>query len=365
VSRSVLLSAAAVGTLVGISVLRFAVADPGIMLLTVVPITLLGVMYGIRGGLVGAVVASAAFLVWAFTRRHYGVIGPIDEPVVFFTLGLVAGIYAHGALGDCDPRRAVRLAELRRALQRGEVVFHYQPLAEARTRRAVGLEALARWEHPDRGRIEPAGFMPLAEGDERTIWALTRLAIDRSLGDLFAWGDAATEITIAINLSPLSLGRQDLAQEFSQILEQHRFPASRLAIEITETALVGLPPGAAHVLDSLKALGMTIALDDFGTGYSSITRLGRLPFDTLKVDLSLIGLPPARDAHRILSAMIELAQALGLGVVVEHVEDDETWNELSRLGCDLIQGFRLSPPLPADEVQNWLQHPSRSVAGPA
>jgi EAL domain-containing protein (putative c-di-GMP-specific phosphodiesterase class I) len=365
VSRSVLLIAAAVGMLVGISVVRFEVADPGIMLLTVVPITLLGVMYGLRGGLIGAVVASVVFLVWAFTRQHHGVIEVIDEPVVFFTLGLVAGMYAHGALGDCDPRRAVRLAELRRAIQQGEVVFDYQPLAEARTRRVVGLEALARWEHPGRGRIEPAGFMALAEGDRRTIWSLTRLAVDRSLGDLFAWGDAATEITISINLSPVSLGRQDLAQELAQILDQHRFSASRLAIEITETALVDLPPGAAHVLDSLKALGMTIVLDDFGTGSSSITRLGRLPFDTLKVDLSLIGLPPASDAHRILSAMIELAQALGLGVVAERVEDDDTWNEVTRLGCDLIQGSRLSPPLAADEVQNWLEHSSRSVTGPA
>jgi thiamine transporter ThiT len=112
VSRSLLLTATAVGMLVGISVVRFEVADPGIMLLTVVPITLFGVMYGIRGGLVGAVVASALFLVWAFTRRHHGVIELSDEPVVFFTLGLVAGMYAHGALGDCDPRHAVRLAPL-------------------------------------------------------------------------------------------------------------------------------------------------------------------------------------------------------------------------------------------------------------
>ena len=110
---------------------------------------------------------------------------------------------------------------------------------------------------------------------------------------------------------------------------------------------------------------MRIVLDDFGTGYSSITRLGRLPFDTLKVDLSLIGLPPASDAHRILSAVIELAQALGLGVVAERVEDDDTWDEVTRLGCDLIQGSRLSPPLPADEVQNWLEHPGRSVTDPA
>jgi diguanylate cyclase len=175
----------------------------------------------------------------------------------------------------------------------------------------------------------------------------------------------AAQSPITINLSPVSLGRRDLAQELSRILEKHRFSASRLAIEITETALIELPQGAVHALNSLERLGMRIVLDDFGTGYSSITRLGRLPFNTLKIDLSLIGVPPARDARRILKAMIELAQALGLRVVAERVEDDDTWEEMARLGCDQIQGFGLSPPLPADEVQDWLQHPSRSVAGHA
>jgi EAL domain-containing protein (putative c-di-GMP-specific phosphodiesterase class I) len=362
-SRSALLTAAAVGMLVGISILRFEVADPGIMLLAAVPITLLAVMYGVVTGLAAAVVATAVFLIWTFTRGHPGVVEVIDEPAVFFMLGIAAGIYAHGALGDLDLRHAVQRAELRRGIHRGEVVFHYQPLADARTRRVVGLEVLARWEHPDRGRIEPAGFIPLAERDEQTIWELTLLAVDRSLADVSAWGDAAGEVTISINLSSVSLGRPDLAAEFSRMLEGHRFPASRLAIEITETALVGLPEGAAHALDSLKRLGMTIVLDDFGTGYSSITRLGRLPVDTLKVDLRLIGLPPASDANRILKAMIELARALGLQIVAECVEDDDTWDEVTRMGCDLIQGFRLCPPLPADEVQDWLQRANPSVAG--
>ena len=173
----------------------------------------------------------------------------------------------------------------------------------------------------------------------------------------------AREITIFINLSSVSLGRRDLAAAFSHILEKHRFPASRLAVELTETALVGAPDRAAHALGALKQLGMAIVLDDFGEGYSSITRLGRLPFDTLKVDLSLIGLPSASDANRILTAMIQLAHSLGLQIVVERIEDDEVRDELTRLGCDLIQGFLVCPPLPADEVQDYLRNPSRSVAG--
>jgi EAL domain-containing protein (putative c-di-GMP-specific phosphodiesterase class I) len=357
-SRSVLLTAAAVGMLVGISILRVAVAEPGIMLLAVVPITLLGVMYGVRGGLAGAALASAVFLVWAFTRGHPGVVEEIDEPGVFFVLGLVAGIYARGALGNFDPHQAAQLAELRTAIGRGEVILHYQPLADANTRRVVGFEALARWDHPVRGRIGPAEFIPVAEHDERTIWELTLLAVDRALADLSAWGQVADEITISINVSSVNIGRRDLATELSRVLEQHAFPASRLAIEITETALVGLPQEAENALGSLKRLGMAIMLDDFGTGYSSITRLGRLPFDLLKVDLHVIGRPPARDANRILKGMIELAQALGLQVVAEGVEDDDTWRELTRMGCDLIQGFGLSPPLPPDQVPAWLQHAS-------
>lgn len=248
-------------------------------------------------------------------------------------------------------------------MQLGEVVFRYQPLVDARTGRVVGLEALARWEHPDRGQIEPETFIPLAERDERIIWELTLLAVDRSLGDAAAWGEVASDVTIFVNLSSVSLGRRDLVAAFSPILERHRFPPSRLAVEVTETALVGLPDRAAHALDALKQLGMKIVLDDFGEGYSSITRLGRLPFDTLKVDLSLIGLTSASDANRVLKAMVQLAHSLGLQIVAEYIEDDEIRNELTQLGYDLIQGFLVCPPLPADEVHDYLRHASRSVAG--
>lgn len=357
-SRSVLLPAVAVGILLGISVVRFEVTEPGVMLFAVFPIALLGMLYGVSGGLASAGVACAVFLVWTFTRGNPSAVGTIDEPVVFFTVGLITGIYANGALGDSDPRHAVRLAEFRRAIRRGQVVFHYQPLANARTHRVVAFEALARWQHPDRGLLEPAEFIPLAEGDERTIWELTVLAIDCSLADLSAWGELADEVTVWINLSPVSLGRRDLPLEFSRVLEKHGFPASRLAVEVTENALVAAPRRAAELLGDLKHLGMKIVLDDFGAGQSSISRLGQLPIDTLKVDLGLIGLPPADGAPRILAAIIELARALGLQIVAERVEDDDTWTEIAHMGFDLVQGSRLCPPLPADQVRLWLQHPS-------
>lgn len=357
-SRSVLLPAVAVGMLLGISVVRFEVAEPGVMLFAVFPIALLAMFYGVPGGLASAAVASAVFIVWMFTRGNPSVVGVIDEPVVFFTLGLVTGIYANGALGDYNPRHAIRRAEFRRAIRQGEVVFYYQPLADARTHRVVALEALARWEHPVRGLLQPAEFIPLAERDEQTIWELTLLAIDRSLAALSAWGELAHEVTIWINLSPVSLGRRDLASELSHVLEEHDFPACRLAVEITENALVTVPRRAAQALGDLKRLGMQIVLDDFGAGYSSISRLGRLPIDTLKVDLHLIGVPLADDAGRILTAIIELAQALALQSVAERIEDDDTWAEVAQIGFDLVQGSRLCPPLPAHQVEHWLQQPS-------
>jgi EAL domain-containing protein (putative c-di-GMP-specific phosphodiesterase class I) len=367
-SRSLLLPAVAVGMLVGISLIRFEVGEPGVMLFAVVPIGLLGMLYGVRGGLAGAAVASAVFLVWAFTRGHPSAVALIEEPAVFFLFGLLTGVYAEGALGDPDPRRALQRADLRRGLRRGEVVFHYQPLADARSLRAVGFEALARWQHPVRGLLQPAEFIPVAELDERTIWELTLVAVDRALADLSAWGEIAAEIRMWINLSPASVGRRDLAAEFSHLLEKHGLPASRLAIEVTETALIRVPHRAAPALDSLRQLGMTIVLDDFGAGQSSIGRLGRLPIDALKVDLDLIGVPAASDPHRILRAIIELAQALGLQVVAERVEDADGWTAVARAGCDLVQGFGVSPPLPADQVQAWLRHPSFQSAmsqGPA
>jgi EAL domain-containing protein (putative c-di-GMP-specific phosphodiesterase class I) len=305
-------------------------------------------------------VSSAVFLVWLFTQGQPSALEAIEEPVVFFVLGLVTGIYADGALGDYAPRPALQRAALRRAIRSGEVVFHYQPLADAGTRRIVGLEALARWEHPVRGRIEPAEFIPLAEGDEHTIWELTLLALDRALTDLRTWGDAGDDLTMWINLSSISLERKDLASEFSRILDEHSVPASRLAIEITETALVATPRRAPHALDSLRQLGATFVVDDFGTGHSSISRLGRLPIEALKVDLNTIGTPLVIDAHRILKAIIKMAQALEVRVVAEHVDDEVTWGEVAGLGCDLIQGFGVSPPLAADQVQGWLEQMSRA-----
>jgi EAL domain-containing protein (putative c-di-GMP-specific phosphodiesterase class I) len=359
-SRSVLLLVTAVGTLVGICVVRFVVGDPGVMLFCVVPIALLGMMYGVRGGLAAAAAASAVFLVWAFTRGDQGWLRVIEEPVVFFVLGLVTGIYADGALGDCDPRRAIQRAELRRAMRRGEVVFYYQPLADARTRRVVGFEALARWQHPARGLLGPGSFIPVAEEDEKTIWELTLLAVDRSLADLSAWGEVARDVTISINVSPASLSHRDLAREFSRVVEKHGFPASRLAVEVTETALATSPDRAADAIESLRAMGMTTVLDDFGTGHSSISRLGRLAIDELKVDLNLIGPPSDPNAHRILTAIVEIARALELQVAAEWVADDETWDQIERLGYDLVQGSRISPPLQADRVPGWLQVANQS-----
>ena len=363
-SRSVLLLVTAVGSLVGICVVRFVVGDPGVMLLCVVPIALLGMMYGVRGGLAGAAVASAVFLVWALTRGDQSWLRVIEEPVVFFVLGLVTGIYADGALGDCDPRHAIQRADLRRAMRHGEVVFYYQPLANPRTRRVVGFEALARWQHPTRGLVEPGSFIPLAEGDERTIWELTLLAVDRSLADLSAWGQIAHDVKISINVSSVSLSHRDLAGEFSRVVQRHGFPASRLVIEVTETALATSPGRAADAIESLREMGMTVVLDDFGTGHSSISRLGRLAIDELKVDLNLIGPPSDRRAHRILAAIVEMARALELQVAAEWVEDEETWDQIERLGCDLVQGSRLSLPLPADQVRSWLEQANQASVGP-
>lgn len=318
-SRSVLLLMAAVSSLVAISVIRLTVAEPGIMLLAVVPIALFGMMYGVRGGLAAAAAASAVFLVWASTRGHPSALGVIEEPVVFFVLGLVTGIYAKGALGTVTP--ATRYSE---------------PSFAKRFSAARWSSTTSLWHTPKLGAW--SGLRP---------W--------RS-----AWGDIAADVTISINVSPISLSHRDLAGEFSRVIEKHGFPASRLAVEVTETALATNPGRAVEALESLNGMGMTIVLDDFGTGHSSISRLGRLAIDELKLDLNLIGPPSDPDAHRILVAIIEMSRALGLQVVAEWVEDEETWDELTRMGCDVIQGSRLSPPLPADQVQGWLQRATQS-----
>jgi diguanylate cyclase (GGDEF)-like protein len=260
----------------------------------------------------------------------------------------------HPSQDEHSPARLSLAAELRRALDEDELVVHYQPKAELATGRVVGVEALVRWLHPQRGLLAPAEFVSLAE-NTGLIGPLTMVVLEQSLRQLRAWDDEGLQLDVAVNLSTRSLLDRSLPERVGRLLERYGLHGSRLELEITESMVAADPQRARHVLDELAALAVALTVDDFGTGYSSLTNLRELPVGELKIDKSFIlGMRTSESDAIIVGSTIELARRLGLRTVAEGVEDRELWNDLRTLGCDLGQGFWLARPMPADQFGSWM-----------
>lgn len=246
-------------------------------------------------------------------------------------------------------------------LARSEVVPFFQPIVDLKRGEVVGLEALARWQHPERGLISPAEFIPVAEecGHINTIFeSILRHCCQAAL----SWPD---DVTVSINLSPVQFRNPDLAGLIRRILMQERFDARRIELEVTENAIVSDPEIARKILHELRQIGIRVALDDFGTGYASLSHLRCLPFDKIKIDRSFVSRmqEDASDAS-IVRAVIGLASSLGLSVTAEGIETEEQVSVLRRLGCDLGQGYHLGRPVRADEIDALFAQPSPD-AGPS
>jgi diguanylate cyclase (GGDEF)-like protein len=265
-----------------------------------------------------------------------------------------------------SPRRLTLAAALPGAMERGELRLAYQPKADLRTGGIVGVEALARWEHPELGEIDPAEFVPIAE-QTGLIIALTTAVLEAALERVAAWRALGHELSVAVNLSARSFLDERLADEIPLLLAARGLPPSCLELEITESMLMQDPQRARVTLERLAATGVGLAVDDFGTGYSSLVLLKRLPVDTIKIDRSFV-LDMVEDEadEAIVRSTIELAHNLGLRVVAEGVESAEAWMRLAALGCDLAQGFHLAHPLPAGRLLALLEaerhEPLRLVA---
>ena len=341
-----------------LSVLRFVFPDAkDILLLAVVPIALLAVMYGWRGGLLAAAWTVAVHLIWAVGQESLTPLEYVAEPLAFFLLGSLNGFYAHGALGDYDLARQALRRDLQQAIDKGHLVLHYQPIVAIEHGTTVAVEALVRWKHPERGMIGPDRFIPAAERDPATILALTlhtlelaaRFARDR-LGLL--------PIRVAVNLSPAALADPELPEKMAAVLKEADLPADRIEVEITETAFVIGEEAVSELINRIRALGIgSIVLDDFGVGHSSLARLRALELDGLKIDRALAGDLERRESEVIVKAIMEMAHGLGMPVTAEGVEDDQTRAHLTSLGCDHIQGYGVSPPLPGDDILVWLDQP--------
>ena len=255
------------------------------------------------------------------------------------------------------------VAELRVGIARGELEVHYQPQCDCDTGVLVGLEALVRWRHPERGLLYPDAFIPAAE-TTTVINALTAAVLDDALGQLAGWRAVGIDVTVAVNVSARQMTDLDLPATVAASLARHAIPPSRLTLEVTESSMMADPGRTAAVLGALANVGVGLSIDDFGTGYSSMRYLTRLGAHELKIDRSFVmGMSANPDDAVIVRSIIELGHSLGMRVVAEGVETAAVWSALTDLDCDLGQGYLLSRPMPAAEVRLWSDDIAASAVG--
>ncbi len=254
-----------------------------------------------------------------------------------------------------DPSQLALLSELRRALDGNELLLHYQPKVDLKTRSVVGAEALLRWVHPKRGFVPPGEFIPLAE-QTGLIRPLTRWVLDRAAGEARAWERAGRSIPVAVNVSARSLHDDRIVDDVEEALLTHDLKAARLVVEVTESAVMSDERRAAEVLSSLTRRGVSVAIDDFGIGYTSFGLLRKLPVHELKIDkLFVKGMRgDTGEDTAIVRSTADLAHNLGLNVVAEGVEDQWTLDLLATFGCDQAQGYHIARPMPGADFGGWL-----------
>jgi EAL domain-containing protein (putative c-di-GMP-specific phosphodiesterase class I) len=242
---------------------------------------------------------------------------------------------------------------LRRALGRSELCLFYQPVLDVDSGSVVGVEALLRWNHPERGLLRPAEFISLAE-DTGLILPIGRWALQEACRQAQRWREADPQrlpLTIAVNLSARQLAQPDVADMVAEALESTGTDPSQVWLEITESVLTGDTETTIGALRALKALGVRLSVDDFGTGYSSLLYLKRFPVDTLKVDRAFVaGLGTHPEDTAIVAGVVRLAQTLGLTAIAEGVETEEQRAALLALGCDLAQGYLFGHPEPPEDL---------------
>jgi len=277
------------------------------------------------------------------------------DVAMYAAKGSLTGLAVFSAEHERDSSgRLALMSDLRRAVDEGELVLYYQPQLDLRTGAISSVEALVRWMHPKRGLVGPDDFIPLAE---RTglIKRLTRTVLTEAIRQARAWELAGLRMPIAVNLSMRNIHDPQLPQTIAQLLQRWDARPDLLRLEMTETVLAADPQRALQTMDSLRAMGVHIALDDFGIGYSSLAYLNRLPLDEIKIDRSfVIGMIDDESSATIVRATVELGHGLGYAVVAEGVENAETRQRLTALGCDAIQGFLVARPMPADQAAEWI-----------
>ena len=259
------------------------------------------------------------------------------------------------------PQISIEVDDLRRAIEQGEIHPHYQPKVRLATLELESVEALARWNHPKHGPVSPGVFIPLAE-EHGLIDALTDVMLEQAIKQCKELRDGGLSIQLAVNLSVDSLDRLDLPEYISGVVERAGIETSQIVLEVTESRISDNPTALLDITTRLRLKRFELSIDDFGTGYSSLQQLQRLPFTELKIDGAFVtGASQDATARSILESSIDLAQKLGMKIVVEGVETRADWDLVKSLGCELAQGYFIARPMPGDELEAWLEEWKRQA----
>jgi diguanylate cyclase (GGDEF)-like protein len=277
--------------------------------------------------------------------------------------GASAVLY-HSDIDHYTPQRLALMGELGPAIRGGELRLHYQPKFDLRSGRPCGLEALVRWQHGELGLLSPDRFLPLAEMSDG-IHQLTAQVLALACADLARWRQQGITPAVAVNLSARNLVDEQCVLQIEALVARYRLPPGSLELELTETALMHDPERAVQLLRRIARCGVQLSIDDYGTGHSSLSYLRRLPIDALKIDRIFVNdIANSHEDQVIVRSTIQLGHSLGLKVVAEGVEDAVTLQLLREMGCDIVQGYHLSPPLPPEAVSGWARRRPNIAAPP-
>jgi len=252
-------------------------------------------------------------------------------------------------------RNLALLGELRGAIERDQLLLHYQPKVNLKTGKVYGVEALVRWQHPRHGLMNPDEFVPLAE-QTGLIAPLSQWALKEGLRTCGKYSHELS-LGVAVNLSVRNLQDPRFPDKVAALIEDNCGDPSRLQLEITETAIMADPGRALDVLNRLSAMGVKLSIDDFGTGYSSLAHLKQMPVDELKIDKSFVtGMMDDESDAMIVRSVIDLAHNIGISVVAEGVETEAIYNRLKAMGCDAVQGYYMSKPVSVEGLVEWVRN---------
>jgi len=292
------------------------------------------------------------------------VLGALQKPLnQEKLLGALNSSGSNLSLPQKDPNLPiVTEAELAAAIRNHEIVAYYQPKVDIRTGMLKGVEALARWIHPQAGMIPPNHFIPLAESSG-LIHELTLSMFEQAMAQAALWNERGLSLKVAVNLSPLSLDIPSFVQKVSDLLAQHALLAEQIVLEITESSVVANLGSALGALARFRLKGFGLSIDDYGTGFSSMQQLARIPFTELKIDRSFVHGAHARQNLRvILQSALDMAKRLELVTVAEGIETIEDWRLLQDSGCTLGQGYLIAKPMLPSELPIWLKGHHRRLA---